>query len=188
MDAAEASRWKDGIFQLMKRWNLKPDHLISPLTRLKLGEGAMGAVAESLEPLIIPSYHEWLGQSPKYSDVVVHSVMAAPLVIGRRLVGAIATVHSDPARVFNKEDLRLLNMFAPQAAIAIENARLYTAAQRQKQYFEQLLHQSLCGQETRSQNHTSRRAQNHSTDYQETQLAVRLWVASPLSLLWRRLL
>jgi len=108
-------------------------------TRLKLDEGAMGAVARSLEPLIIPSYHEWMGRSEKYSDITVHSVMAAPLLIGRRLVGAIATVHSNPERMFTEEDLRLLNMFAPQAAIAIENARLYTAAQRQRQYFESLL-------------------------------------------------
>jgi PAS domain S-box-containing protein len=108
-------------------------------TRLKLDEGAMGTVARTLEPLIIPSYHEWMGRSEKYSDITVHSVMAAPLLIGRRLVGAIATVHSDPKRVFVEEDLRLLNMFAPQAAIAIENARLYTAAQRQRQYFESLV-------------------------------------------------
>jgi len=111
-------------------------------TRLRLGEGAMGTVAQTLEPLIIPSYHEWLGQSAKYADVVVHSVMAAPLLIGRRLVGAIATVHSDPARVFDQEDLRLLNLFAPQAAIAIENAQLYTAAQRQRQYFGELVRNS----------------------------------------------
>ncbi|UCF19268.1 MAG: GAF domain-containing protein [Gemmatimonadota bacterium] len=111
-------------------------------TRLKLGEGAMGVVAESQEPLIIPSYHEWLGQSEQYADVLVHSVMAAPLLIGRRLVGAIATVHSDPERIFNKEDLRLLNMFAPQAAIAVENARLYTEAQKQRQYFQALVRNS----------------------------------------------
>jgi len=36
----------------------------------------------------------------------------------------------------------LLNLFAPQAAVAIENARLYTAAQRQKQYFEELVQNS----------------------------------------------
>jgi PAS domain S-box-containing protein len=108
-------------------------------TRLSVGEGAMGTVAKTLEPLIIPSYHEWLGQSGQYSDVTVHSVMAAPLLIGRRLVGALAMVHSDPERVFDGEDLRRLNMFAPPAAIAIENARLYTSSKRERQYFETLV-------------------------------------------------
>lgn len=108
-------------------------------TRLQVGEGAMGTVAKTLQPLIIPSYHEWLGQSAKYADVTVHSVMAAPLLIGRRLVGALAMVHSDPARVFDQEDLRRLNMFAPPAAIAIENARLYTAGRRERQYLETLV-------------------------------------------------
>jgi len=111
-------------------------------TRLAIGEGAMGHVARTLEPIIIPSYHEWLGQSAKYEDVMVHSVMAAPLLIGRRLVGAIAVVHSDPARVFGPEDLRLLNLFAPQVAIAIENARLFADVQRQQAYFASLVRES----------------------------------------------
>jgi PAS domain S-box-containing protein len=111
-------------------------------TRLKPGEGAMGAVAISLQPLIIPSYKEWLGRSGKYSDVQVHSVMVAPLLIGGRLVGAIALLHSDPARVFGADDLRRLNLFAPQAAIAIENAQLYTSAQRERQYFRAVVEHS----------------------------------------------
>ncbi len=111
-------------------------------TRLALNEGAMGHVAVTRQPLIIPSYTEWLGRSAQYADVTVRSVMAAPLLIGRRLVGAIATIHSDPNRIFGPDDLRLLTMFAPQAAIAIENARLYASAQRQKQYFEELVRNS----------------------------------------------
>ncbi len=111
-------------------------------TRLRIGEGAMGHVAMTREPIIIPSYHEWLGQSAKYADVPVHSVMAAPLLIGKRLVGAIATIHSDPNRVFGDEDLRLLNLFAPQVAVAIENARLFTGIQRQQAYFESLVRES----------------------------------------------
>jgi putative methionine-R-sulfoxide reductase with GAF domain len=47
--------------------------------RLALGEGAMGLVAESREPLIIPDYHAWLGKSAKYSDVPVRSVVAAAI-------------------------------------------------------------------------------------------------------------
>ena len=107
-------------------------------TRLRLGEGAMGKVAVSHEPLIIPNYDRWAGRSAKYSDVrdTVQAVMVAPLLIGTRLVGAIASTHADPTRHFGADDLRLLQLFAPQAAIAIENARLYTSAQRQKEYFE----------------------------------------------------
>jgi PAS domain S-box-containing protein len=130
---------EQGALEVVASENIGKD---STGTRIRLGEGAMGAVAQTMEPLIIPSYHEWLGQSAQYADVTVHSVMAAPLLIGRRLVGAIATVHSDPARLFGPEDLRLLNLFAPQAAIAIENARLFTEAHRQREYFEALVSNS----------------------------------------------
>jgi len=108
-------------------------------TRMKLGEGAMGHVARTHEPLLIPDYHEWSGRSAQYAAVDFHAVMVAPLLIGGHLVGAIAFMDRDPARQFGAEDLRLLNLFAPQAAIAIENARLFTAAQHQRQYFQELV-------------------------------------------------
>ena len=108
-------------------------------TRMALGEGAMGQVAETKQSLIIPRYQEWASRSAQYTQSTVQSVMAAPLMIGSRLVGVIASVHSDPSREFGAEDLRLLELFAPQAAIAIENARLYTEARQQRQYFAELV-------------------------------------------------
>ena len=96
--------------------------------RMSLGEGGMGHVAVTREPLIIPNYQEWEGRSGKYTQTSVQAVMVTPLLIGTRLVGAIASVHSDPGREFGEADLRLLNLFAAQAAIAIENARLFSAA------------------------------------------------------------
>jgi len=111
-------------------------------TRLTLGEGAMGRVAASHEPLIIPNYQEWEGRSQKYVDTTARGVMVVPLLIGGRLVGTLASVHLEEGRTFDREDLRLLNLFAPQAAIAIENARLYTQAQRQRRYFEAVVQES----------------------------------------------
>jgi len=111
-------------------------------TRMEIGEGAMGRVAETKESLIIPRYQEWASRSAQYTQSTVQSVMAAPLLIGSRLVGVIASVHSDPTREFGPEDLRLLELFAPQAAIAIENARLFTQARQQKQYFAELVRNS----------------------------------------------
>jgi PAS domain S-box-containing protein len=110
--------------------------------RIAMGEGAMGRVAQTHESLIIPRYQEWAGRSAQYTQSTVQSVMASPLLIGSRLVGAIASVHSDPNREFGDEDLRLLELFAPEAAIAIENARLFTEAQHQRQYFAQLVQNS----------------------------------------------
>src|SRR5262249_19193501 len=103
-------------------------------TRIAPGDGAMGRVIETRDPLIIPRYQEWEGRSDKYTQSTVQSVMAAPLLIGTRLVGAIAVVHSNPSRELAQEDMRLLQLFAPEAAIAIDNARLFTQAQHQKQY------------------------------------------------------
>jgi PAS domain S-box-containing protein len=110
--------------------------------RLKIGEGVMGTVAKTHEPIIIRDYDTWSGKLGAYSDLRIWSVMGAPLLIGNRLVGAIATVDSDPTREFGPADLRRLNLFAPHAASASQNARLYTEAQRQKQYFEAVVRNS----------------------------------------------
>ncbi len=112
-----------GDLLVMASLNLGED---STGKRMALGEGAMGRVAETHEPIIIPNYQKWIGRSGQYSQSVVQAVMVAPLLIEDRLVGAIASVHSDPQHEFGESDLRLLNLFASQAAIAIENARLYT--------------------------------------------------------------
>ncbi len=96
-------------------------------TRMKRGDGGMGHVAMSHEPLIIPNYQQWAGRSEKYLHSTIQAVAVVPLLVGSRLVGAIAAVHSDPTRKLGEGDLRLLNLFAAQAAIAIENARLYSA-------------------------------------------------------------
>jgi PAS domain S-box-containing protein len=111
-------------------------------TRMAVGEGAMGYVARTREPLLIPNYLEWAGRSVQYAAVDFHAVMVAPLIMGGELVGAIAFMDRDPQRRFGEDDLRLLNLFAPQAAIAIANARLFTAAQEQRQYFAELVSNS----------------------------------------------
>ena len=108
-------------------------------SRMQLGEGAMGRVAETRESLIIPHYQEWAARSLNYTQSTVQTVLAVPLLIGSRLVGAIACVHADPRRVFGAEDLRLLGLFASQAAIAIENARLFTESRQQRGYFRELV-------------------------------------------------
>jgi PAS domain S-box-containing protein len=111
-------------------------------TRMAIGEGAMGHVALTLEPLVIPAYNEWEGRSEQYAKVDFHGVMVAPLLMGGKLVGAIAVMDRDPQRRFGDDDLRLIQLFASQAAIAVENAQLYTSSRQQQQYFQELVDNS----------------------------------------------
>jgi signal transduction histidine kinase len=96
----------------------------------------MGTVALSQQPLIIDDYYQWERRSKKYAECDIHATLAAPLLVSGRLVGAISTADADPTRRYNQEDVILLNLFASQAAIAIENARLYTSAQDAKETAE----------------------------------------------------
>jgi len=105
-------------------------------TRIALGEGAMGRVMETGEPLIVPDYQTWEGRSPQYADAGVHGGLTTPLTAGGRLVGAITITDANPDRQYDSADLRLLNLFANQAAIAIENARLFEAEQRRAEQFQ----------------------------------------------------
>ncbi len=107
-------------------------------TRHSLGEGAMGKVAETGKPIIIPDYREWEGRSPKYADGPWHAVMAAPLKAQDRLIGAIGIVHTDPERKFTRSDLWLLELFARQAAIAVDNARLLESEREQRRLAQAL--------------------------------------------------
>jgi PAS domain S-box-containing protein len=115
---------------------------VSVGTRLRVGEGAMGHVAQTLEPLTIDDYAAWAGRSARYADVEAHAALVLPLLIGRRLVGALNFWHVQTGRRFTDGDQRLANLFAPQAAIAIENARLFATAKRQQQYFAELVRNS----------------------------------------------
>jgi diguanylate cyclase (GGDEF)-like protein len=96
--------------------------------RMALGEGAMGQVALSLEPLMIENYSTWEQRSNQYNQGSFRAVLAVPMLIGGRLVGVLGIVDAHPTRQFTTSDQRLLILFAQQAAIAVENARLYQSA------------------------------------------------------------
>jgi Nif-specific regulatory protein len=53
------------------------------------------------------------------------SILCAPLIIKERISGAIYIDHRQARHLFSAKDLSFLEAFADQAAIAIENARLY---------------------------------------------------------------
>ena len=74
-------------------------------------------------------------QDPRYEqhDSIVgyalRSILAVPLRVGDDVIGAVYCDNRILAGVFRAHELHLLRAFADQAAVAIQNARLYEAAQ-----------------------------------------------------------
>lgn len=69
---------------------------------------------------------------PRFSEhesvvfYALRSIMCAPLLSRGQVIGAVYVDNRAQAGLLRQEDLELLNAFATQAAIAIDNARLYT--------------------------------------------------------------
>ena len=111
--------------------------------RMALGEGAMGRVAQTGQPLIIEDYPTWEGRSPQYDGLPLHASLTVPLTAAGRLVGVITIAAGDPDRRFGPTDVHLLNLFANQATIAIENARLYADLRTSQEYTRNIIDSSL---------------------------------------------
>ncbi|MBE0685957.1 MAG: diguanylate cyclase [Anaerolineaceae bacterium] len=97
---------------------------------LSAGEGLFGKVVETLETIIIPDYMQWEDHLPFYDGGVVHSVIAAPLIIGKKLLGVIGIARTTSLAPFSEKDQNLLFLFGQQAAIAIKNAELFQKVQK----------------------------------------------------------
>jgi GAF domain-containing protein/CheY-like chemotaxis protein/anti-sigma regulatory factor (Ser/Thr protein kinase) len=96
----------------------------------KVGEGLSGKVFQTGDSLIVDDYCAWSGRSPQISDTDVRSVVGVPLVWRERVIGVLDVIDSVRVGAFDEQDLRLLVPFADQAAIAIENARLFAETSR----------------------------------------------------------
>ncbi|MGD2136540.1 MAG: GAF domain-containing protein, partial [Gemmatimonadales bacterium] len=85
--------------------NRSTEH-VSVGTRLALGEGALGSVAKTREPLTIEDYAVWSGRSDRYDRVEAHATIVLPLLFRGRLVGAVNFWHADANRRFDDADIR----------------------------------------------------------------------------------
>ncbi|HMN59941.1 MAG TPA: sensor domain-containing diguanylate cyclase, partial [Anaerolinea sp.] len=79
--------------------------------------------------VIIEDYATWEGRSPKF-DPVHRTVICVPLMYNQELLGAISVGADPDLKKFDLRDIRMIEMFSQQAAIAIHNARLFSEVQR----------------------------------------------------------
>ena len=98
-------------------------------TRLPAGTGIIGTVAQEGISLTIrdaQTDRRWYRGVDERTDFVSRSIVAVPMSARGRVIGVIELLNRRDGGLFDTNDERLLSAFAAHAAIAIENAQLFT--------------------------------------------------------------
>jgi signal transduction histidine kinase/ABC-type amino acid transport substrate-binding protein/ActR/RegA family two-component response regulator len=99
--------------------------------RLAPGEGLVGLTWQEGAPQAVEDYSAWPGRRSQPLSDALHRVVAVPMTTGTRASGVIGFARARPGRPFDAEEQRVLGQFAELAAIAIDNATLYTQLQQE---------------------------------------------------------
>jgi len=89
---------------------------------IRLGEGLEGRAASEGKAMVEPASQWWIdrGMGRRRRG----RAACLPLRWGEEVIGVLSVLDDDPQRTFSMEDMRLLELLAPQAAITLRNARL----------------------------------------------------------------
>lgn len=115
--------------------------------RLQLDEGIAGWVARERKCKIVNDIEKdpnWAKRTDDKIDFVTKSVLAVPLVYKDRLLGVVEAVNKKKGE-FTPEDEEVMEAFAAQTAVAMENARLFTNLQEEKEKIEAIFSQMSDG-------------------------------------------
>ncbi len=96
------------------------------------GEGLAGHVVRTGRPLAIPDWEHPPADAPATAPILVleglRSALAVPLQSGGRTLGVLMVANHAPT-TFDGDQVALLSSLADQAAVALDNARLYQKVQ-----------------------------------------------------------
>jgi len=99
--------------------------------RLPIGKGISGWVAQTGEAVLIPDAYSDSRFDPSFdkrSGFRTNSMLCVPMVHQSKIVGVMTLINKMDGKPFNENDQNLFTIFASQAALSIENARLLFAA------------------------------------------------------------
>jgi GAF domain-containing protein len=97
-------------------------------TVVPAGQGIAGWVVEHAEPAIVASPREdprFYGGIDESSEFQTRNLVAVPLKVKDRVIGVVEVLNKREGRDFDDKDLEIALALTNQAAIAVDNARLY---------------------------------------------------------------
>jgi signal transduction histidine kinase/CheY-like chemotaxis protein/HAMP domain-containing protein len=98
------------------------------------GEALAGRVWASGAPIVIDDYDSWEGRMQQFPSGQIRALVGVPLTSGAEILGVLGVARSrEDERSFGPPEVERLQRFAQLASIALDNARLYAAAQEARQ-------------------------------------------------------
>jgi len=97
--------------------------------RMQAGSGVVGNAVYNRQPAIVNDAQgspEWYREADMHTGFITKALLAAPMLVKENVIGVIEVINKQDGLPFGSDDLNLLSAFAGHAAVAIENARLYT--------------------------------------------------------------
>ncbi|MCB9135515.1 MAG: GAF domain-containing protein [Anaerolineales bacterium] len=96
---------------------------------IALGDGILGHVAKTQQPLYLRDYRTWEGHFSQFDEGPWIGAIASPISTKEKLLGVIGLVETRADHVFSKSDLQILTLYTDHVAITLENARLFQEVQ-----------------------------------------------------------
>jgi signal transduction histidine kinase len=97
--------------------------------RMAPGAGIVGKSFKSRQPVTVNNVQQssdWYSGTDQHTSFQTRTVLATPLEVKNTVIGVIEVINRLDGQPFTYDDQSLLAAFASQAAVAFENARLYT--------------------------------------------------------------
>jgi len=98
---------------------------------IEAGAGMAGRIWQTREPLVVDDYSAWEQRLTIPGYERLRAVAAVPLQSGDHIVGVLGLESTAEGRKFGEREVEILVKFAQLASLALENARLYSFAQKE---------------------------------------------------------
>ena len=131
-----------GVVRLVAQYGFPDDERVDDL-EISIKEGDVyQRIVESGEPLVIDDVTAVDGWTQQDWLPLDHSWMGVPLFSKNRVIGMLSLTRRDSA-AFSQDDALIVSTYAMQAAIALENARLYDESTRFNELMERMVSQRV---------------------------------------------
>ena len=101
--------------------------------KIPLLAGLAGTMAVTNQSVSVDDYNAWENRLMPERIAPFRAAAGVPLKSSGQTIGTLTVMDDKPDRVFTASDINILEMMAPQAAIAIRNAQLFQELQEQIQ-------------------------------------------------------